>query len=202
MPKAKRVLDEQATPYATAADFGLIFEQDMSSLHLLSFLLTADEGKAEQCFVAGLEDSVTGNRVFKEWARNWARRAIIQNAVRMMNPRPLEGGGGSNSALSNHTETTLPAAPVELAAVLELASFDRFVFVLSVLERYSDHDCALLLGCSRRDVLAARTRALQQNASTVEFHREQQINTGSEEPVLNDDHSPVFELQTFHQKSA
>jgi hypothetical protein len=198
MPKAKRVPDEQATPYATTADFGLIFDQDMNSLHLLSFLLTADEEKAEQCFVAGLEDSVTGNRVFKEWARTWARRAIIKNAVRMMNPRPLKENGGSNSGSWNHPETTLPAAPVELAPVLELAPFDRFVFVLSVLERYADHDCSLLLGCSRRDVLAARARGLQQIASAVESHREQQINTGSENPVLHDDHSPVFELQTSH----
>ena len=96
------------------------------------------------------------------------------------------------------SETTLPAAPVELAPVLELAPFDRFVFVLSVLERYADHDCSLLLGCSRRDVLAARARGLQQIASAVESHREQQINTGSENPVLHDDHSPVFELQTSH----
>jgi len=39
---------------------------------------------------------------------------------------------------------------------------------MAVLERYSDHECSLLLGCPRRDVLAARTRSLQQIGSEVE----------------------------------
>ena len=46
----------------------------------------------------------------------------------------------------------------ELAAVLALEDFERFVFVMSVLERYSEHDCALLLGCTRRQVNEARER--------------------------------------------
>jgi hypothetical protein len=45
--------------------------------------------------------------------------------------------------------------------VLGLEEFERFVFVLSVLERYSDQDCSLLLGCSRQDVREARIGALQ-----------------------------------------
>jgi hypothetical protein len=42
---------------------------------------------------------------------------------------------------------------------------------MSVLERYSDHDCALLLGCSRAEVIAARIRALQQIGSAAEEYR-------------------------------
>ena len=49
-----------------------------------------------------------------------------------------------------------------LKRVLELPVFDRFVFVMSVLERYSDPECVLLLGCSFTDVLRARIRSLQQ----------------------------------------
>jgi DNA-directed RNA polymerase specialized sigma24 family protein len=45
--------------------------------------------------------------------------------------------------------------------LLSLRDFDRFVFVMSVLERYSEHECALLLGCTPPDVREARTRALQ-----------------------------------------
>jgi hypothetical protein len=57
---------------------------------------------------------------------------------------------------------TLAAEQVETAAVLQLEPFERFVYVMSVLERYSDLDCTVLLGCARRDVIAARIRALQQ----------------------------------------
>ena len=51
--------------YATAADFEQIFTEDMSGLYLLSFLLTADRDKAEECFVAAIGESTKGNKVFK-----------------------------------------------------------------------------------------------------------------------------------------
>ena len=50
----------------------------------------------------------------------------------------------------------------EVRAVLELAPLERFVFVMSVLERYSDNDCSILLRCARREVAAVRTQAMQQ----------------------------------------
>jgi hypothetical protein len=46
--------DGGAITYAAAADFGEVFTEEMHSLYLLSFLLTADKDKAEQCIVGGL----------------------------------------------------------------------------------------------------------------------------------------------------
>src|ERR1700680_3577513 len=169
MPEAKPIT--RPTPYASGADFCRIFDEDMNDLYLLSFLLTADHEKAEECFVSGLEDAVEGNPVFQEWARSWARRAIIQNAVRAINPRPVEGGGRSHStSVDNHGKALPPQQQVEIAGVLGLELFARFVYVMTVLERYSDHECSLLLGCARRDVIAARSRALQQLGSAIELH--------------------------------
>jgi hypothetical protein len=45
-------------------------------------------------------------------------------------------------------------------AVTQLPLLERFVFVMSVLERYSTWDCSLLLGCSMKKVAQARQRAL------------------------------------------
>ena len=98
MPETKHIT--KPTPYATRADFRQIFDEEMNGLYLLSFLLTADREKAEQCFVSGLEDAVEGNPVFKEWARSWARRTIIQNAVQVINPRSSEGNSRSRLPLS------------------------------------------------------------------------------------------------------
>ncbi len=100
-----------------------------------------------------------GSPVFKEWAHSWARRTIIQNAVRVINPRPVEEHPPSSFDSGG---LTLAAEQVETAAVLQLEPFERFVFVISVLERYSDLDCSVLLGCARRDVIAARIRAFEQ----------------------------------------
>jgi DNA-directed RNA polymerase specialized sigma24 family protein len=55
-------------------------------------------------------------------------------------------------------------------AILELPSFERFVFVMSVLERFSIQECSLLLGCTRRDVIAAQTRALQQMGNSIHLN--------------------------------
>jgi hypothetical protein len=46
--------------------------------------------------------------------------------------------------------------------ILSLANFDRLVFVMSVLDRYSDHDWAVLVGCSPRQVGEARVRGFRQ----------------------------------------
>ncbi len=183
------------TPYASSADFRRIFDEDMNSFYLLSFLLTADREKAEQCFVSGLEDAADGSRVFKEWARSWARRAIIQNAVRVINPRPVEGSGRSSFASAQSNGKALAAEQqVEIAAVLRLEPFERFVYVLRILEHNSDHECSLLLGCARRDVLAARTRALQEIGSAMEMHYKQPPNASAQTPALHERRSSVLEL--------
>src|SRR5713226_5383516 len=140
MLEAKHIT--RAAAYANRDDFRRIFDNDMNSLYLLAFLLTADREKAEQCFVAGLEDAVEGNPVFKEWARSWARRAIIQNAVRVINPRPMEENGPLGFNSSGRTPV---AEQTEIAAILDLAPFERFVFVMLVLEHYSEHECSVLL---------------------------------------------------------
>jgi hypothetical protein len=40
---------------------------------------------------------------------------------------------------------------------------------MSVFEGYSDHDCALLLGCTRQALVDARVRAVQEIARSVEI---------------------------------
>jgi DNA-directed RNA polymerase specialized sigma24 family protein len=140
----------------------------MNRLYLLSFLLTGDRSMAERCFVRGLDNSAKGNPVFKEWAQSWARRTIILNAIHMIKPQPTD-----NSAAESPSDRSAGYAvtPAEIAGIVELPAFERFAFVMSVLERYSDQDCSLLLGCSAGDVFAARTRALRQIADAAESRR-------------------------------
>jgi DNA-directed RNA polymerase specialized sigma24 family protein len=172
MPEAKHITSP--TPYATSGDFHRIFKEEEDALYRLSFLLTADHEKARQCFVSGLEDSVKGNPVFKEWARSWARRTIIQNAVRLINPRPVEES--APPSVNSGTET-VSVEHVEVGAILELGPFERFVFVMSVVEHYSEHECVILLSCSRRDVIAARSRAIEQIGSAIRMEMNTTIGT-------------------------
>jgi DNA-directed RNA polymerase specialized sigma24 family protein len=47
------------------------------------------------------------------------------------------------------------------AAILTLPDFERFVYVLSVLEGYTDQQCATLLSVSTQQIEATRLRALR-----------------------------------------
>lgn len=154
-------------PYATAADFEQIFMQDMSGLYLLSFLLAGSREGAEKCFVNGVTESVKGYRVFQEWARSWARRTIILSAIRFFEPRRNSQTTKPDPATARTLDTLPAASRSEVSAILQLPSFERFVFVMSALERYSDRECSILLSCAPREVAAARTRALRQLGSLM-----------------------------------
>ena len=151
--------------YATCGDFCRIFAEDMKNLYLLALVLTADPEKAEQCFVSGLDDCTVGNPVFREWARSWARRVVIKRAIRMITPgrerasQVLYPAGTKVAQVSNGSRTQ--RVPAEVSGIFALTALERFAFVMSVLERYSDLDCALLLGCTRESFIQTRLQALQ-----------------------------------------
>lgn len=153
---------QQVNEYANQNDFQKIFSEDMAGLHLLAFLLTADSKTAEQVFVAGLEDSIHGNPVFRQWARSWSQRAIIKRAIKTVAPSASEPQA---SAFPVHPQTGQPELDMLVQAVAKLRTFERFVFVLSVLEGYSVSECATLLACTLRDVVSARAEALKEMAA-------------------------------------
>jgi DNA-directed RNA polymerase specialized sigma24 family protein len=149
--------------YATSQDCRHVFVEDMADLYRLSFFLTVDRDQAEQCFVAGLDECVKGNKVFREWARSWAKRNIIQQAIRTLQPHPEPAVSSVHATVVPESKpTTVRAEHFEVNRVMALQQFERFVFVMSVLEQYSEHECAQLLGCSVQDILRARMRALRQ----------------------------------------
>jgi DNA-directed RNA polymerase specialized sigma24 family protein len=162
MAQANRREHLSPGPYATAADFEQIFMEDMSGLYLLAFLLAGSRDGAEKCFVSGVTESVRGYRVFKEWARSWARRTIILSAIRLFEPRRNSETAEPDPATARTIDKLPLESQKEVSAVLQLPSFERFVFVMSALEGYSDRECSILLGCAPREVTAARTRALRQ----------------------------------------
>jgi DNA-directed RNA polymerase specialized sigma24 family protein len=156
----------KASPYANREDFGKLFIEDLNGLYQLSFLLTGDHKKAEECFVAGIEDCANENRVFKEWARSWAKRTIIRNAIRTLRPRPGHSGWSPTAGIPYYSrQSSASDQPLDAFAVLGLKDFERFVVIMSVLEHYSLHDCALLLGCTTSEVREARARALENLAA-------------------------------------
>lgn len=99
--------------------------------------------------------------MFREWARSWSKRAIVKRAIRMMAPAPEDP---RPAAMVSHDPVSGEHGAL-VEAVVALAPFQRFVFVMAVLEGYSVTECALLLGCPAREVVVARTEAIQQVSS-------------------------------------
>jgi DNA-directed RNA polymerase specialized sigma24 family protein len=145
-----------AANYASRADFCQIFREELDRFYLLAFLLTANQEDAERCVIASVEDAVEGNPVFKEWAASWSRRITIKSAIQLIAPAAGQANG----------KRDLWQGPKEnfINAVTQLTPLERFVFVITVLERYSDSHCAALLDCTPEDVRTARIRAFQQLA--------------------------------------
>lgn len=177
----KQLSKERETLYATGSDFCRIFRDDMQSLYLLALVLTANQEKAEQCFVAGLEDCTSGNPVFKEWARSWARRVVIKNAIRSIAPEIAQDNSamapGVSESAGAHTAPADSNLPAEISALVEFPAQERFAFVLSFCEGYSDHECALLLGWTRENLITARLAALKQLKDSTAIRSELRAGT-------------------------
>ncbi|MGE5322983.1 MAG: hypothetical protein ACM3SW_08980 [Actinomycetota bacterium] len=158
---------QSAGEHATRSDFQRIFSEDMAGLHLLAYLLTADHQLAEQVFVGGLEDAIHGNPVFRQWARSWSQRAIVKRAIKAVAPSLKES---HNVPLRMDPQAGNEELDALARRMANLSTFQRFVFVLSVLEGYSNMECAALLSCAPADVIAVKADALR---SLAAFDKEQ-----------------------------
>jgi hypothetical protein len=160
----RQIGKDSANEYTTAEDFRPLFIEEMDGFYQLSYLLTGDAEKAQQCFVAGLDDSVKANNIFREEAHSWAKRAIIKNAIRALQPQAADFDSSLPAGVvsAKNKLRIIRDGHLEVDSVLALEDFERVVFVMTVLERYSDHESALMIGCSIKEIQAARICALEE----------------------------------------
>ncbi|HWC16712.1 MAG TPA: hypothetical protein VG498_06840, partial [Terriglobales bacterium] len=143
--------------YAAARDFCSIFHNQMASFYQLAFLLTADRDAAEHVFVAALEECLNGIAVFKERASSWSRRVIVTNAIRAAAPVSFQTSNAWAQESSSDSEAILHFSE---KTITRLSPFTRFVFVMTVLEKFSVTESAVLLRSSRKAVVNAQLRAI------------------------------------------
>ena len=187
---ATKVGKQRPSPNATTTDFCQIFETDMNRLYRLSFLLTGDDPTAEQCFIGGLQMAQEGNPIFKNWAEAWARRMIILDSIRVLHPQLIEDTSESFGRVAGDFATDR----IEIAEIVKLPVFERFAFVMSVLEGYSDHECSLHIGCTRAAVAAARVRALERIGRAAEL-RDKLVGMSSAHKQLGTDSKSAAQLR-------
>jgi hypothetical protein len=148
--------------YARKEEFVSVFECERVGLQKLALLLTANSQAAKRCLIRAFRECLASSSVSREWALSWTRRMVIRSAISLA--MGLEGqpfvnteDDVENGLIAFFPDDSLGAIKTS-ELILDLPEFERFVFVICVLERYSIHDCALLLGKSYRDVNEVRHR--------------------------------------------
>jgi hypothetical protein len=155
----------RANDYATASEFCQIFSKNMEALYTLALALTGDKAAAEQCLMLALEECKKTASVFKQWAHSWSRLAVIESAIRLVRPSANDVAGAVSVVSEEVIEKSGPAA----VHVSKMRAFDRFTFVLTVLDRYSVRDCAILLKCRPQEIKRARQRAMEYFAKAANY---------------------------------
>ena len=148
--------------YARREEFVSVFQCERIGLQRLALLLTANSEAVRRCLIRAFRECIASSSVSKEWVLRWTRRMVIRNAISLvMGPEGELFVNTNDDADDGFVAFSPDDSPGVIAAsesILDLPEFERFVFVICVLERYSIHDCALLLGKSRRDINEARQR--------------------------------------------
>jgi DNA-directed RNA polymerase specialized sigma24 family protein len=148
--------------YAGKEEFAILFESERVGLQRLALSLTANSEVAKRCLVRAFRECIARSSVSKEWVLSWARRMVIRNAINLVMGRGgqsfVDTYDDADDGLNGFSPDDSLGAIAEAESILDLPELDRFVFVICVLERYSTHDCALLLGKSPRDVNEVRHR--------------------------------------------
>ena len=156
--KVSPILDDPLQEYGGAPDHAQIFINQMNCLYLLSFLVAADLEAAEQCFSKALDEYVENTCGFMEWAKQDGRRAVLRHAIQINRPAPKQA---YSWVFQRNTRQLVSAANHPFSAIVSLSLFERFVFVMSVIEGLSEQECAVLLNCSAQEVAIGRELAHQ-----------------------------------------
>jgi DNA-directed RNA polymerase specialized sigma24 family protein len=148
--------------YVRKEEFVSLFERERINLRRLALLLTGNSEAAKRCLMRAFRDCIASNSVSKDWMLTWTRRMVVRNAIRLVM------GTEGPPFVNTNDDADIGAIPffmddafgaiAEPESIVGLPDFDRFVLVICFLERYSEHECALLLGRSPREVNEARQR--------------------------------------------
>lgn len=154
--------------YANWSDFCLVLETNLKPFYLLTFLLTSNHKDAEQCLGAIIEESFTEDRVFKAWVVSWIKRCLIRKAIQIVFSRT------DNEEPRNLwcKELGEPQLRSMVDAITALEAAERFVYVMSILEGYSNKECSLLLDSTMDNIVRVRARASRRLSASEPFRAE------------------------------
>lgn len=146
-----------------------------ADLYWLAFLLTGHREISIDATVEALDLQDTGNRFFSAWMHGWSRKVVAAKALGAIREELAASASRVDIRRclrhrSTKQEWALSpgATKVQLErALLAIDVFPRCAVLLSVLEKLSIDDTAVLLNSDRYRVRAARNCGLQELANNL-----------------------------------
>jgi DNA-directed RNA polymerase specialized sigma24 family protein len=146
-----------------------IFEDHAAELHWLAYLLTGNQDRSVQAFTKALDSEDYANPAIADFMVSWSRKLVIGAALETIRPELRESA--LRTARSEDPDpaalvASKPAEPHPMTspefqrAVLAIDAFPRCALLLTVFEKLSLDDAALLLNADKALVRKARAQGL------------------------------------------
>ena len=178
-----------------------IFEEQSSEFYWLAYLLTGNSEQAVQAFTSALEFGDAATPVFREFMISWARKLVMASALATVASKlrasALRFEQSEFADMTRHASLSSSPGmsfqdltkPELHRALLAIDIFPRCALLLTIFEKISVKDAALLLNADERLVGRAQASALidlTRNLPPVEVgasHR-RELSSGGRMPVL------------------
>lgn len=160
------------------------FSEHSSELYRLAFLLTGDPEQSVQSLGAALEVEDVANPFFRDWMASWARKLVIAAALGVIavqlreSARRVEQSQDEDSVCLGNPPTGAWTGFEDITnaeferAVLAVDVFPRCALLLTIFEKLSIQDAAVLLGVDETLVRKA------QYVGLIEFTRNLALGRG------------------------
>jgi hypothetical protein len=153
-----------------------IFKDHAAELHWLAYLLTGSQDRSIQAFASALDSEDYENPALADFMVSWSRKLVIAASLDTIRPELRESAWRTARAEDPDPATLAalrPAGSQQMTtpnferAVLAIDLFPRCALLLTVFEKLSLDDAALLLNADRALVRKAQSQGLLELVGVV-----------------------------------
>lgn len=144
-----------------------IFEEQAAELHWLAYLLTGSHDRGIRAVTKALDSEDYGNPTMADFMMSWSRKLVIGASLETIRPQLQESARRTKLAEDPDPATVIalrPTGPMTTpefeSALLSIDLFPRCALLLTVFEKLSLDDAAVLLNVDKALVRKARSQGL------------------------------------------
>jgi DNA-directed RNA polymerase specialized sigma24 family protein len=151
-----------------------IFEDHAAELHWLAYLFTGSHDRGVRAFTKALDFENYANPAMADFMVSWSRKLVIGASLETIRPQLRESAWRTRRAEDPDPATLVALEPAGQMttpeferALLEIDLFPRCALLLTVFEKLSLDDAALLLNADKALVRKAQSQGLLELAGAV-----------------------------------